>query len=58
MEPEDFAYLFDLESDFWWFAGMRDITAAILDPICATPIDRQILDAGCGTGGMMSWLER
>ena len=58
MEPEDFAYLFDLESDFWWFVGMRDITAAILDPICATPIDRQILDAGCGTGGMMSWLER
>jgi ubiquinone/menaquinone biosynthesis C-methylase UbiE len=58
MQPEDHAYLYQLEEDFWWFAGMREITAALLDPVCPTTRDRSILDAGCGTGGMMSWLKR
>ncbi len=58
MQPEDYAYLSELEDDFWWFAGMREITAALLDPFCPTTRDRSILDAGCGTGGMMSWLKR
>src|SRR5712692_9100582 len=37
---------------------MRDITSALLDPVCPPTRDRLILDAGCGTGGMMSWLKR
>lgn len=58
MQPSDYAYLYDLEDEFWWFAGMRDITSALLDPVCPPTRDRLILDAGCGTGGMMSWLKR
>ncbi len=58
MQPSDYAYLYDLEDEFWWFAGMRDITSALLDPVCPLTGDRLILDAGCGTGGMMSWLKR
>jgi len=58
MQPEDYAYLSELEDDFWWFAGMREITAALLDPLCPMTQDRTILDDGCGTGGMMSWLKR
>jgi len=58
MQPEDFAYLYELESDFWWFVGMREITAALLDPVCAPGIDRQVLDDGSGTGGNLSWLKR
>ena len=58
MQAEDYAYLYELEEDFWWFAGMREITAALLDPICLPARDRLILDAGCGTGGMLSWLAR
>jgi len=58
MQPEDHAYLYELEESFWWFAGMREITAALLDPVCPTTRERSILDAGCGTGGMMSWLKR
>lgn len=59
MQPEDFEFLYELEENFWWFAGMREITAAVLDPaICALSRPRMILDAGCGTGGMLSWLER
>ena len=60
MKTEDYEYLYRLEEDFWWFRGMREITAALLDPAClpAPPGGRRILDAGCGTGGMMTWLGR
>jgi ubiquinone/menaquinone biosynthesis C-methylase UbiE len=58
MQPEDYAFLYELEENFWWFAGMREITAAVLDPVICAPAPRMILDAGCGTGGMLSWLDR
>lgn len=57
MQPEDFQYLYELEECFWWFAGMREITASLLDPLLP-PQDRAILDAGCGTGGNLEWLAR
>lgn len=58
MKQEDFAFLYQLEEDLWWFAGMREITAVLLDEFCPPRPDRKILDAGCGTGGMISWLGR
>ena len=58
MQPAEYAFLYELEGDYWWFAGMREITAALLDQMCPPDRDRLILDAGCGTGGMLSWLTR
>lgn len=58
MQPEDYAYLYALEENFWWFTGMREITAALLDPFCPAGQDRLVLDAGCGTGGNLVWLRR
>jgi SAM-dependent methyltransferase len=58
MRSEDYAYLYTLEESFWWFTGMREITTALLDPVCPPGEDRLVLDAGCGTGGMLSWLSR
>lgn len=57
MQNEDYEDLYKLEESFWWFAGMREITAALLDPILPVG-DRMILDAGCGTGGNLAWLAR
>ncbi len=57
MRTEDYEYLYRLEEEFWWFAGMREITAALLDSLLP-PGDRVILDAGCGTGGNLEWLAR
>ncbi|HEY0319984.1 MAG TPA: class I SAM-dependent methyltransferase [Pyrinomonadaceae bacterium] len=58
MQAEDYQDLYTLEQDFWWFAGMREITAAMLDSAYTQTRERLILDAGCGTGGMISWLTR
>lgn len=56
MTEEDYRLLYELEEGYWWFIGMRTITAALLDPYCSGSLD--ILDAGCGTGMMLSWLTR
>ncbi|MBO0859519.1 MAG: methyltransferase domain-containing protein [Chloracidobacterium sp.] len=57
MQSEDYENLYRLEEDFWWFAGMREITATMFAPFLP-PGDRVILDAGCGTGGNLEWLAR
>ena len=58
MQLEDYEYLYELEEKFWWFAGMRQVTAALLDPFCPPDRNRTILDAGCGTGSNLMWLKR
>lgn len=58
LQAQDYVDLYTLEESYWWFVGMREVTAAMLDPVCPPGSTRDVLDAGCGTGGMISWLER
>ena len=58
MQPQDYAYLYELEENFWWFVGMREITRTLLDGIVPAGGAGRVLDAGCGTGGMMSRITR
>lgn len=58
MQAEDYKYMYELEDHFWWFAGMRTIAGALLDQYCQTNCNRRILDAGCGTGSNLLWLQR
>ena len=58
MQSEDYRYLFKLEAELWWFVGMREVSAALLDPVLGPERERAILDAGCGTGGNLAWLRR
>jgi len=63
MQPQEYISLNDLEDDFWWFAGMREISAVLLDPICL-PVSLNdqkeplVVDVGCGTGANLEWLRR
>jgi SAM-dependent methyltransferase len=58
LRSQDYADLYALEESYWWFLGMRRVTAALLDPVCSPNRARDVLDAGCGTGGMLTWLGR
>jgi len=58
MTEQDFIDLYALEQEFWWFKGMKKITETLLHPYLTLQNDNDILDDGCGTGGMLSWLEQ
>lgn len=58
--PRIFSYeyyekLYDLEQRHWWQAGMRGLAGRLLQPELRGAPER-VLDAGCGTGSMLSWL--
>ena len=59
MEREQYELMFAQEERHWWYVGMRRISAALLDrfgPSTAHAGPLQILDAGCGSGGMTRFL--
>jgi len=55
---EYFQRLYEVEEKHWWSMGMREIAAGILDANYPGVQGLKILDAGCGTGITLSWLER
>jgi SAM-dependent methyltransferase len=52
MRDLDLQYTHRLEEDFWWFRGMRRITASWIGDLRP----QTVLDAGCGTGFHLFWL--
>lgn len=58
MQKKDFADLYELEETMWWFVGMREITHSLLEPFLLESRPRDILDAGCGVGGNLRFLQR
>jgi SAM-dependent methyltransferase len=54
--PSDyFLRIAEVESTQWWHRGMREIALALLAPQLAGRSGLALLDAGCGTGGMLRW---
>lgn len=41
----------------WWFVGMRKLSFALIERFVHTSPPLSILDAGCGTGGMIPHLQ-
>ena len=55
---EYYQRLRDLEERHWWSIGMRAIAAGLLVRHLRDATGVRILDAGCGTGGTLTWLSR
>src|SRR5438093_7588237 len=52
--PDYYERIAEVEDRHWWYLGMRRITAALIGDRLRRPGGR-ILDAGCGTGGLLRW---
>jgi SAM-dependent methyltransferase len=57
MEPSEYQTMFSVEERHWWYVGMQEISTALLRRFYPQPAARQILDAGCGTGAALRYLE-
>lgn len=59
MRPDEYAAMYAVEDDHWWYAGMRRVADALLRPgVDGRMGELAILDAGCGTGGNSAHLRR
>jgi SAM-dependent methyltransferase len=58
MRLSEYDLMYQIEEHLWWYRGMQAITRAILDRHYPSPGGLRILDAGCGTGGALSYLSR
>lgn len=59
MRPGEYATMFSVEDDYWWYLGLRDLLLAQLGRLAGERgRTRAFLDAGCGTGGLMAKCRR
>lgn len=56
MNPEEYARMHALETDYWWFAGRRRIIGRLLRAVGGSCRGLRLLDIGCGTGANLPLL--
>ncbi len=56
MDLEEYQVMYRVEDTLWWYRGMRAIMRAVIERCCPAGQRLRILDAGCGTGGAMTYL--
>lgn len=52
MEAREYQRLYEVEQRMWWFRGLRANLAALARR-CGLGAEEAVLDAGCGTGGLL-----
>lgn len=55
MEAVEYRLMDTLESSFWWYRALHAVVTERVQQL-ALPDQAKILDAGCGTGGMLAYL--
>jgi SAM-dependent methyltransferase len=59
LERSEYAKLSEVEDEMWWFRGVHaNLMTAFRHRIGRAPAGGMILDAGCGTGGLLTKLRR
>jgi SAM-dependent methyltransferase len=59
LERAEYLRMQAVEDRMWWYRGLRALSAALLvRALARSPAAGPVLDAGCGTGGMLSSLGR
>jgi SAM-dependent methyltransferase len=54
VERAEYERMHELEDRMWWYRGLRALAAQLLGRTLArSPVFGPLLDAGCGTGGML-----
>lgn len=56
MEQHEYQTMFELEDDYWWYVGLRDLLRSYLPETKTKNSQTAMLDAGCGTGALLSVL--
>ena len=57
MNTEEYAIMYRVEDRHWWYRGLRELAGAFWEKHVVEERPR-VLDAGCGTGGTLAWLEK
>jgi SAM-dependent methyltransferase len=58
VEREEYEKLDQVEDRMWWFAALHGNLLTLASRLRLEIVDRPILDAGCGTGGLLRQLAR
>lgn len=56
MQKDEYRIMYNLEDDYWWYVGLRRLVLYFIDQYNHKEGNLRILDAGCGTGGMLRYL--
>jgi len=56
MERKEYQTLYEQEDSHWWYVGLRKLVFTFLHKFVPPKESVRILDAGCGTGGLLNGL--
>jgi SAM-dependent methyltransferase len=58
MYPDEYRVMFEIEDDYWWYRGLRELIRNLLAQYAPESSSRpMILDVGCGTGANLKLLQ-
>ena len=55
---DEYEKMFRLEGQLWWYRILHERVESVLRQHFGDKRDIQLLDAGCGTGGLLSFLRQ
>jgi SAM-dependent methyltransferase len=53
MDPAEYSVMRHCEDTHWWYVGLHELVVDVLQRLNCNGSDTTVLDAGCGTGGLI-----